>query len=89
MCNIISFSSALHIDELGPSAKCHSQLPEPVLQTRALRAMPSQLSGADRDKHTRFSKIDRDSKEWEKPEGIGTGEGLLSIRSGKENAAQF
>ena len=64
-------------------------MPVAVLQTRALRGMPSQLSGANRDKHTRSSKIDRDSEEWEKPEGMGTGEGLLSIRSGKENLAQF
>lgn len=42
-----------------------------VLQARALRGMPSRLSGANKDKNTRSSKIDRDSripKEWEKPE---------------------
>lgn len=46
-------------------------MPVAVLQARALRGMPSQLSGANRDKHTRSSKIDRESEEWEKPEGMG------------------
>lgn len=74
--NIISFSSALHIHELGQSAKCQWQ----ALQARALRGMPSQLSGANKDKNIRSSKIDRDSripirKEREKPEGMGIGEG--------------
>lgn len=48
-------------------------MPVAVLQARALRGMPSQLSGANRDKHTRSSKIDRESEEWEKPEGMGLG----------------
>lgn len=58
-CAIISFSSALHIDELGQSAKCPSGS---FAGARALRGMPSQLSGANRDKNIRSSKIDRDSR---------------------------
>lgn len=85
--NIINFSSALHINELGQGAKCQWQS---VLQARALRGMPSRLSGANRDKNTRSRpKIDRDSRvprEWEKPEEMGSMERMLSIRfrSGKE-----
>lgn len=63
-------------------------MPVAVLQARALRGMPSQLSGANRDKHTRSSKIDRESEEWEKPEGMGDwgGIALYSIRKGESCA---
>lgn len=57
-----------------------------VLQARALRGMPSRLSGANKDKNTSSSKIDRDSripKEWEKPEDGRDALNPYSIKKGE------
>lgn len=64
-------------------------MPVADLQARALRGMPSQLSGTNRDKHTRSSKIDRDSRipkelaEEARRNGDWGGIALYSIRKGE------